>query len=639
MEAVMRSVKIFVFLLVVAVAATAFAQNVEPMKVSGPVAYAPDRFIVRFHPGAPGQAVAALHNQNGTKVKRHLPHGMQLIHVPAGKSVEDLVERFRKNPNVEFAHPDYIAYASMVPNDAIYSYQWHFANIHMEAAWDIETGDPNVIVAVLDTGLHTGGEDTPLNLVPGYDFAYGDSNPRDLDGHGTHVCGTIAQATNNGTGVAGVAFGVSIMPVKVLNDSGSGSTSDIIDGIDFAVANGADVISMSLGYPPGSDPGPGLQAAITAAYEAGVVMVAASGNDSTTSVIGHPAAYDEVIAVGATDFNNVVSYYSNQGPGLEVVAPGGDATVDASGDGYVDGVLQETFGRKGRDWGYYFYQGTSMATPHVSAVVGLLLSHGAGDGLSGSAKVEEIRQILHSTAVDLGAAGWDSVYGYGLIDAVAALEAVGNTQPECAGAGDCNDGVACTVDACNGGHCSHTPDDGLCDDGVACTTDTCNAQTGCLSAPNDGLCDDGEFCNGGETCDLFSGCQPGDFPCSQDQLCNESQGCYDSCVTTGCDDQNDCTTDRCNASTGLCSHDPVTTCDLNNTDGCCPAGCDSGSDADCVPPEPCGDGFCAGAQLGEDCKTCPADCACLSRGCKKGCCGDYTCSPRENASSCPIDCQ
>lgn len=640
----MSSIKLLAFLLVLAAAVTASAQNVKPMNVSGPVAYAPDRFIVRFNPGAPGQAVAALHAQNGTRVKRHLPHGMQLIQVPAGKSVEDLVKRFANNPNVEFAHPDYIAYASMVPNDPVYSYQWHFANIKMEAAWDIETGDPNVIVAVLDTGLNTGGYDTPINLVPGYDFAYGDSDTIDLQGHGTHVSGTIAQRTNNGAGVAGVAFGVSIMPVKVLDDSGSGSTSDIIEGLDFAVANGAQVISMSLGYPPGSDPGEALQTAITAAYDAGVVMVAASGNDSTTDVVGHPAAYSEVIAVGATDFNDVVSYYSNQGPGLEIVAPGGDTTVDANGDGYGDGVLQETFGschpRKGCEFGYYFYQGTSMATPHVSAVVGLLLSNGAGDGLSGSTKVEAIRQILHTTSVDLGTSGWDSVYGYGLVDARAALEAVGPVQPECTTAADCDDGVACTDDACTNGQCSNSANNALCDDGVACTDDACDSQTGCSNVPNDSLCDNGLFCDGGETCDPFAGCQPGSFPCSSGQMCDESSGCYDPCLSNAdCYDGDDCTSDVCDPGTGLCSNPAVTVCDLYTSDGCCPEGCTPETDVDCVVMEICGDGFCAGAQLGEDCTTCPADCSCRGPNCSKACCGDYTCSPSENANNCPVDCQ
>jgi len=640
----MRTIKFFTILLVLALAATAFAQNVKPMNISGPVDYARDQFIARFTPGAPGQAIAALHAQNGTKLKRDLPYGMKLIQVPPGKSVEDLVDRFNKNPNVEFAHVDAIAYASFVPNDSYYSYQWHFDNINMAAAWNLETGDPNVIVAVADTGLNTGGSDTPFNLIPGYDFAYGDSDTRDLAGHGTHVSGTIAQATNNGTGVAGVAFGVSLMPVKVLDDSGSGSLSSIIEGIDFAVNNGADVISMSLGFPPGYVPGAGLQDAVTAAYNAGVVMVAASGNDSETAVISYPAAYEEVIAVGATDFNNVVSYYSNQGPGLEVVAPGGDTTVDASGDGYVDGVLQETFGsctRKGCEFGYYFYQGTSMATPHVSGVVGLLLSHGAGDGLNGSAKVEAVRNILHTTSVDLGANGWDSVYGYGLVDALAALEAVAPQQPECTTAAQCDDEVACTVDACNGGTCSHTASAALCNDNVACTADACDAQTGCSHAPIDSLCDDGEFCNGGETCDVLLGCQQAETgPCSESQMCTEATGCYNPCLSNAdCDDDDDCTTDVCDLGTGECSNGPVTVCDLDTNDGCCPAGCDSDTDADCVPPEPCGDGFCAGAQMGEDCTTCPADCACISRDCRKGCCGDYTCTKWENADTCPIDCQ
>jgi len=640
----MRTIKFFTILLVLALGATAFAQNVKPMKVSGPATYAPDQFIARFTPGAPGQAIAALHAHNGTKLKRDLPHGMKLIQVPPGKSVEDLVKRFKKNPNVEFAHVDAVAYASFVPNDGFYSYQWHFDNINMEAAWNLETGKPEIIVAVADTGLNTGGEDTPVNLIPGYDFAYGDSNTYDGDGHGTHVSGTIAQATNNGNGVAGVAFGVSLMPVKVLDDTGSGYLSSIIDGIDFAVANGADVISMSLGFSPGYVPGEGLQEAVTAAYEAGVVMVAASGNDSTTDEIGYPAAYDEVIAVGATDFNNVVSYYSNQGPGLEIVAPGGDTNVDASGDGYVDGVLQETFGschpRKGCEFGYFFYQGTSMATPHVSGVVGLLLSHGAGDGLTGSDKVEAVRDILHATSVDLGANGWDTVYGYGLVNALAALEAIGPQQPECTTAADCDDGVACTDDACNGGACFNTANDANCDDGVACTADACDAQAGCSNAPIDSLCDNGDFCDGAESCDVVLGCQAGSFPCSDGQMCTETAGCYDPCLSdTDCYDGNDCTSDVCNLGTGECSNNPVTVCDLNNSDGCCPDGCNSDNDADCVPPEPCGDGFCAGAQMGEDCNTCPADCGCISRDCRKGCCGDYICTKWENANECPIDCQ
>jgi hypothetical protein len=390
-------------------------------------------------------------------------------------------------------------------------------------------------------------------------------------------------------------------------------------------------------------PGAGLQDAVTAAYNAGVVMVAASGNDSETDVIGHPAAYDEVIAVGATDFNNVVSYYSNQGPGLEVVAPGGDTSVDENGDGYVDGVLQETIGscgKRGCDFGYYFFQGTSMATPHVSAVVGLLLSHGAGDGLDGSAKVDAIRNILHTTSVDLGANGWDSVYGYGLIDAVAALEAIAPPQPDCTTAADCDDGVACTDDACNGGNCSNTANDANCDDGVACTADACDAQAGCSNAPIDSACDNDNFCDGAEFCDALAGCQLGSFPCSDGQMCTETAGCYDPCLSNAdCYDGDDCTSDVCDTGSGECSNPAVTVCDLNTNDGCCPAGCDSDNDADCVPPEPCGDGFCAGAQMGEDCTTCPADCGCISRACKKGCCGDYTCTKWENASSCPIDCQ
>jgi subtilisin family serine protease len=255
--------------------------------------------------------------------------------------------------------------------------------------------------------------------VGGWDFINTDAHSNDDNSHGTHVAGTIAQTTNNGLGVAGVAFGTTIMPVKVLNAAGTGTLEGVAEGIRYAVDNGADVISLSLGGPSSST----LQSAVAYAYNNGVVVFAASGNGGTDGIgdatCDYPAAYDDyVIAVGATQYDEARAPYSNYGSSLDIVAPGGNTGVDQNGDGYPDGVLQNTFGVTPVDWGYWFYQGTSMATPHVSGVAALLLARDP------TLTPTEIRDILQSTADDLGAAGRDNTFGWGLVNARAALESV-----------------------------------------------------------------------------------------------------------------------------------------------------------------------------------------------------------------------
>ncbi len=255
--------------------------------------------------------------------------------------------------------------------------------------------------------------------VDGWDFINSDAHPNDDNGHGTHVAGTIAQTTNNGLGVAGVAFGTTIMPVKVLNSAGTGSLDGVAAGIRYAVDNGADVISLSLGGPGSS----ALQSAVAYAYNNGVVVCAASGNGGTDGIgdpaCDYPAAYDAyVIAVGATQYNESRAPYSNYGSSLDMVAPGGNTGVDQNGDGYPDGVLQNTFGNTTVNWAYYFYQGTSMATPHVSGVAALLLARDP------TLTPDEVRSALQSTADDLGSAGRDNTFGWGLVNAEAALRSI-----------------------------------------------------------------------------------------------------------------------------------------------------------------------------------------------------------------------
>ena len=338
---------------------------------------------------------------------------------------------------------NFIATKQEVPNDPIYSFQWHFDAVQAEAAWDISKGS-GVIVAVLDTGLNLNTDDGIYCVVAGTDKVNGDNDPADGDGHGTHVAGTIAQATNNSKGVAGLANQACIMPVKVLSDSGSGSFADIADGIYYAIDNNAKVINMSLGINArfGITNDSIMDPALDAAFAAGITVVVASGNDGHRKNVSYPAIYPTTIAVGATDFRNSVTRYSNKGKGLDMVAPGGDNGRDDNNDGDPDGVLQETV--ISGSSGYYFFDGTSMASPHVAAAAAMLIAHGITDR-------EDIYQRLTTTTLDLGDPGYDKNSGHGLLQIYNALENITASDPGTEPSTD-NDGDGYTVE------------DGDCDD-------------------------------------------------------------------------------------------------------------------------------------------------------------------------------
>ena len=381
---------------------------------------------------APISEVKGEHIQNEVLVKFKGTDRFQRVKARRGERVEALLERYRSRLDVEYAEPNYIAHTLLTPNDPYYSYQWHLFNtsyggIQLGTAWDTTSGS-DVVVAVVDTGVayenyqkdllspvyYKAPDLASTQFVAGYDFVENDTHPNDDEGHGTHVTGTIAQSTNNGLGVAGVAYGAKIMPVKVLNKQGSGTYADIADGIRFAADNGAEVINLSLG---GSSPSSVLEDALAYAYINGVTIVAAAGN-SNSSAPSYPAAYDAyVISVGATRYDETRAPYSNYGSTVDVVAPGGDLTIDQNNDGYGDGVLQQTFGNKvTNQWGYYFYQGTSMASPHIAGVAALVLSIGGTIDTP-----SEVREVLQSTADDIGSPGKDTIYGYGLVNAAAAV--------------------------------------------------------------------------------------------------------------------------------------------------------------------------------------------------------------------------
>lgn len=409
--------------------------------------YAPDEIVVKFLPGVSTDVITEINTRHGSSIlSSSSSGGFKRLKVPKGKTVEEMVAIYQHNPNVDYAEPNFMAYAADAPDDEYYSFQWHmdnsaFGGIHLNEARTIETGRSDVIVAVIDTGVayedytdpgipigksgkYIGGSvfaQAPdlavTNFVQGWDFVNSDDHPNDDEGHGTHVTGTIAQSTDNGIGVAGIAPGCSIMPIKVLDSSGSGTYTAIAEGIYYAADNGASVINMSLG---GASPSSALEQALSHAYEAGVTIVCASGNDSAGTV-SYPAAYDAYcIAVGATRYDETVAYYSNTGDSLDLTAPGGDTTVDQNDDSYSDGVLQQT--HNGSDYttfSYYFYQGTSMATPHVAGVAALVISQGVRNGRPLSPA--EVREALQASAEDKGSTGWDSDFGFGIVDAHAAL--------------------------------------------------------------------------------------------------------------------------------------------------------------------------------------------------------------------------
>ncbi|MFH1146976.1 MAG: S8 family peptidase [Pseudomonadota bacterium] len=384
----------------------------------------PDEIIVKFKRGVSEGAIGSINRRHAASVfSVGTLSGCRRLRIPAGRTVQEMVKTYNNDPAVEYAEPNYIASAFVLPNDAYYRYQWNMKAINMESAWDIEPGgDPGIVVAVVDTGVayenygnYAQAPDLAnTSFVPGYDFVNEDNHPNDDHGHGTHVTGTIAQSTNNGIGVTGVAFQTSIMPVKVLNSAGSGTYADIAEGICYAARNGANVINMSFG---GSAPSITLENALAYAYNCGAVLVCAAGNQyDKGNAPSYPAAYDAYcIAVGATTCGGNRAKYSNTGQYLDLAAPGGDLSLDENKDGYVDGILQQTFGSDPKVFSYWFYQGTSMAAPHVAGVAALILSRNP-DLLP-----DEVKTILQATAEDKGATGWDEEYGYGIVNAYLAL--------------------------------------------------------------------------------------------------------------------------------------------------------------------------------------------------------------------------
>jgi serine protease len=378
--------------------------------------------IVQFRSGADDRDVARVSRDAGAaRMRRSAFTDRYLMTMDAGFTANDAMQRLASAPEVEYFERNGAVHAFFRPNDTGFPVQWNFRMLEAERTWDIQKGDPSVVVAVLDTGIayedfgpyRKAPDFGGTTFVAGFDFINNDSHANDDNFHGTHVASTIAEATDNNEGVTGLAFRCALMPVKVLDENGDGSFFDVAEGIDFAREHGAKVINLSLGGDGNSNT---VRTAVDRAVAAGITVVAAAGNEGRGTV-SFPAALPNVIAVGAIDGRKQRAPYSNFGPEIDLVAPGGN-------NNRPDGILQQTLDPDSAergiydDFGYFFVTGTSQSTPHVAALAALLYRQGI-------TKPEAIKAAMEQTAEDLGASGRDDTFGHGLIRPSIALKGLG----------------------------------------------------------------------------------------------------------------------------------------------------------------------------------------------------------------------
>jgi serine protease len=363
--------------------------------------FEPNTVLVKFKPKATSSARKAAVSKYGATAED--PVASKVVKLKSDVPAPELLKKVKADPTVELASLNYKRYISAVPNDEYYAtdQKTYLNTVRMPQAWDVSKSTGSQIVAVLDTGVDAGHPDLVGHLVPGYNAVSSTRpNPVDDNGHGTMTLGIIAAAANNSVGVAGVGWNVKAMPVKVLGADGSGYDSDIAEGIDWAVAHGAKVINMSLGGP---DNDPILYDAIKRAYASGVVTVVAAGNDGS-SAAQYPALYPEVIAVAATDATGSLTDFSSFGYWIDIAAPGVD--ILSSGPRNLTPAGYEP---------YWYCTGTSCSSPIVAGVAALVRNKWP------SLTPAQVAQRLEDLSRDAGPRGIDQYYGYGNLDAYAAL--------------------------------------------------------------------------------------------------------------------------------------------------------------------------------------------------------------------------
>lgn len=374
--------------------------SVSPLTASGsgPV-YRPGHILVKLKSSSASSSLQSLASAYGLRSEPVVPKtGVARFAVDAG-SEREKIQVLRDNPSVEFAEMDSRVQAEELPNDPGYQQEWFLQAVRAPEAWAETTGAETITIAVVDTGVDLAHPDLKDKIVSPVNIISPPGTAQDDHGHGTQVAGVAAASSNNRLGIAAISWGAKIMPVKVLDASGSGWISDLAEGIVYAVDHGARIINLSLAGPSPSET---LRQAIDYAHSQGCLVVAAAGNENSGTDY-YPAAADHVIGVVATDGADRVADFSNHGPYVDLAAPGVSIYSTARGGQYAYG------------------NGTSTAAPLVAGVAALVWTLHPND------TNDQIERRLEETATDLGQSGRDNFYGYGLIDAA---RAVGSAPPQ-----------------------------------------------------------------------------------------------------------------------------------------------------------------------------------------------------------------
>ena len=312
-----------------------------------------NQIIVKFKEDVCEETQLKIHHKHKCTILDHNKElDFQVLH--SKRDINTLIKIYNKLEEVEYAEPNHMLKAFYTPNDPFFAYQYGPQKVQAPDAWDVTTSNGNIKIAIIDTGVQLNHPELAIKLWPGYNFVEGNLNPNDGSGHGTHVAGIAGALTENSLGIAGIAPSASIIPVRALDNSGNGTLSNIANAITYSTNAGAKVINLSLGSSQGSIT---LENAINYAWNQGVVIVAAAGNEASNTLT-YPAAYQNVIAVASTDINDQKSDFSNYGTWVEVSAPGSTILSTYTGS-------------------YYAYlSGTSMACPHVAGLAALLAAQG-----------------------------------------------------------------------------------------------------------------------------------------------------------------------------------------------------------------------------------------------------------------------